>query len=366
MPGCTISLLVSIRTKPPELTMTQLQERPVHVLPSDDDHPAQAIASPVTLDSSHWRREYVHTPVPPPRGTNRMTRTLRSHPQLARTVLSTVTITAAMGLLVGAGLTFLPGHPWAAADSSNGFSAKAVVAGDRPAGVAISADARELFVANSGSSTFLVLKADDLSLIQAVPVPGIHPSAIAVDAAHHTAFLVDRASRRVRAVDTRTGATTADFGTGSDPTAVAVDPVRQRLYVANGGDNSVWAYGIAKGNRIGKLATSGKPVSLALNTTTKRLYVLAGGKVRSYHSTSLKAVGKARSAVGGTSIAVDSGNTYLYLAGPGTMKRWNLATGVANSLAITGAPAAISASTPTGTAYIAVPDEDRVTRFAVR
>ncbi len=346
--------------------MTQLQERPVHLLPSDEDRPAQAIASPVALDNTHWRREYVRTPVPPPRGTNRMTRTLRSHPQLVRTVFSTVTITAAMGLLVGAGLTFLPGHPWAAADSSNGLSANAVVAGDRPAGVAISADARQLFVANSGSSRLLILKADDLSLIQAVPVPGIHPSAIAVDTAHHTAFLVDRASRRVQAVDTTTGATTADFATGSDPTAVAVDPVRQRLYVANGGDNSVWAYGIAKGNRIGKLKTSGKPTSLALNTTTRWLYVLVGGKIKSYDSATLKASGKARSAAGGTSIAVDSGNTFLYLAGPGTMKRWDLATGVANSMTITGAPAAISASTPTGTAYIAVPDEDRVTRFAVR
>lgn len=348
--------------------MTQLQERPVHVLPSDDDRPAQAIASPAlaNIDAGHWRREYVRTPVPPPRGTSRLTRTLRAHPQLAKTVFSTVTVTAAIGLLVGAGLTFLPGHPWAAADSSNGSSAAAVVAGDRPSGVAISADAREVYVATAGSSKLLVLKADDLSLIQSVPVPGLHPSAIAVDAAHHTVFVLDRDARRVGAVNVASGATGARFGTGAQPTAVAVDPVRQRLYVANGADNSVWAYSIATGHRVGTLKTAGKPVSIALNTTTKRLYVLAGGKISSFNSATLKAAGKARSAAGGTTITIDSGNRYLYLAGPGTLKRWDLATGTSSSMAIAGDPAAISASTPAGAAFVAVPDEDRVTRLAVR
>jgi DNA-binding beta-propeller fold protein YncE len=348
--------------------MTQLQERPVHVMPSDDDRPAQAIASPAlaNIDASHWRREYVRTPVPPPRGTNRMTRTFRAHPQLVKTVLSTVTVTAAVGLLVGAALTFLPGHPWAAADSSNGTSASAVVAGDRPAGVAISADARQVYVAASGSSKLLVLKADDLSLIQSVPVPGLHPSAIAVDAAHHTAFLVDSHSRRVAAVDLTSGTVAAEFKTGDAPAAVAVDPVRQRLYVANSADKTVWAYDISNGRRVGTLKTSGKPTSLALNTTTKRLYVLAGGKISSFHSSSLKAAGKARSAAGGSTITVDSGNRYLYLAGPGTLKRWELSSGQSSSMAITGNPAAISASTPAATAFVAVPDEDRLTRVAIR
>ena len=345
--------------------MTQLQERPVHTLPRDDDRPAEAIVSPVTnLDAGRWRREYVRTPVPPPRGTRRMGRTLRSHPQLVRTVLSTGAIIAAMGLLVGAGLTFVPGYPWAAAESNTGTSASAVVAGDRPAGIAISADARQLYVANSGSGKLLILKADDLSLIQAVPLPGLRPSAIAVDAAHRTAFLADRASRRVQAIDVTTGAATAEFGTGAEPAAVAVDPVRERLYVANGG--SVWAYDISTGRRVGTLKTPGAPISLALNPTSKRPYVLPGGKIRSFNSTTLKAAGTARPAAGGTSIAVDSGNTALYLAGPGTLKRWQLATGAASSTAITGVPTAISASTPAGTAFIAVPDEDRVTRFAVR
>jgi DNA-binding beta-propeller fold protein YncE len=347
--------------------MTQLQERPVHVLPSDEDRPAQAIASPVTnLDAGHWRREYVRTPVPPPRGMNPVRRTLRTHPRLVKTTLSTVAVTAAFGLLVGAGLTFLPGHPWALADSSGGLSASAVVAGDQPAGVAISADAREVYVANPGSSKILVLKADDLSLVQAVPLAGLRPSAIAVDAARHTAFVVDPATRRVHAVDLTTGATTAQFRTGDDPAAVAVDPVRRRLYVANSGDNSVWSYQLKNGNRSGTMETSGKPMSLALNTTTKRLYVLAGGKISSFHSSTLKAVGKARSGAGGTSIAVDSGNRYLYLAGPGTLKRWDLTTGAGSSMPIAGNPAAVSASTPAGTAFVAVPDEDRVTRLTVR
>jgi DNA-binding beta-propeller fold protein YncE len=345
--------------------MTQLQERPLHALP--DDTARVSIASPVmNLDAGHWRREYVHTPVPPPRGTNPMSRTLRTHPQLVRTAVSSLTVTVALGLLVAAGLTFLPTHPWAVADSSNGLSSPAVVAGDRPAGVAISADAREVYVANSGSGKLLVLKADDLSLVNSFAIPGTHPTAIAVDTAHHTAFLVDRSSRMVQAVDTVTGAVTMHFSTGADPTAVAVDPVRKRLYVADGTAGSVWAYKTGSGARAGTLKTAAKPVSIALNTTTKRLYVLAGGKIRSYSSTTLKASGKARSAAGGTSITVDSGNRFLYLAGPGTMKRWELSTGTASSMTITGAPAAISASTPTGAAYVAVPDEDRVTRLAVR
>jgi len=345
--------------------MTQLQERPLHVLPNDAERPA--IASPVTnLDASHWRREYVRTPVPPPRGTNPMSRTLRTHPRLVRTALSSLTLTVAVGLIVAAALTILPGHPWAAADSSNGISAAAVVAGDRPAGVAISADARELYVANSGSGRLLILKADDLSLVNSFPIPGLHPTAIAVDTAHHTAYLVDRSTRTVQAIDTVTGATTKRFSTGVDPTAVAVDPVRLRLYVANAGDGSVWAYQTVSGHRAGGLDTKAKPVSIALNTTTKRLYVLAGGKIRSYSSTTLHSAGKARSAAGGTSITVDSGNRFLYLAGPGTMKRWELSTGTASSMSITGAPAAISASTPSGAAYVAIPDEDRVSRLAVR
>lgn len=347
--------------------MTQLQERPLHVLPRDDERPAQAKASPVAnLDVGHWRREYVRTPVPPPRGTNRMRRALRSHKRLVKTAFSTVTITAAIGLLVGAGITFLPGHPWAVADSNTGLSASALSSGDRPAGVAISSDARQVYVATSGSGKILVLKADDLSLIQAVPVAGVRPSAITVDAAHHTAYLVDRSARRVHAVDLNTGATTARFRTGDDPTAVAVDPVGRRLYIANAGDKSVWSYQLKNGRRGVTLETSGKPVSLALNTTTKRLYVLAGGKISSFQAATLKPVGKARSAAGGTSITVDSGNRYLYLAGAGTLKRWELSTGESSSMPITGNPAAISASTPAGTAYVAVPDEDRVTRLAVR
>jgi DNA-binding beta-propeller fold protein YncE len=346
--------------------MTQLQERPLHVLPSDDDHSTRVISSPVTnLDAGHWRREYVRTCVPPPRGTNRMKRTLRTHPQLVKTVLSSVTITAAMGLLVAAGLTFLPGHPWAAADSRNGLSAAAVVAGDRPSGVAISADAREVFVANAGSSTLLILKADDLTLIKSLPIPGLHPTAVAVDTAHHTVFLIARSTGAAEAVDTTTGAITARFTTGANPTAVAVDPVHQRLYVADG-DSSVRVFKTTSGKRVGTLELSARPVSIAVNTTSKRLYVLAAGKIKGFSTSTLKASGKSRSAAGGTSIAVDSGNRYLYLVGPGTMKRWELATGVASSMTIEGAPAAISASTPTGAVYVAVPDEDRLTRFAVR
>ena len=346
--------------------MTQLQERPLHALPNNAERPA-TILSPVTnIDASHWRREYVRTPVPPPRGTNAMSRTLRTHPQLVRTAVSSLTITVALGLMVAAGLTFLPRHPWAAADSSNEISAASVVAGDRPAGVAISADAREVYVANSGSGELLVLRADDLSLVKSFVVPGAHPTAVAVDAAHHTAYLVDRSSRMVQAVDTVTGAVTQHFSTGADPTAVAVDPVHKRLYVADGAGHRVWAYKIDTGARAGSLKTTGEPVSLALNTTTRRLYVLAKGRISSYTNTTLKASGKARSAAGGTSITVDSGNRFLYLAGPGTLKRWDLATGSATSMTITGAPAAISASTPTGAAFVAVPDEDRVTRLAVR
>lgn len=346
--------------------MTQLQERPVHVLPSDDDRPAHPATPAAKFDGGHWRRDYVRTPVPPPRGTSRVRRALRTHPQLVRTAFSTVTVTAAFGLLVGAGLTFLPALPWANADSSQGVSASAVVAGDQPAGVAISADARQVYVANAGSSKILVLKADDLSLIQAIPVAGMRPGALAVDTAHHTAYFLDSAADRVQAVDLVTGASTARFRTGDNPTAVAVDPVGGRLYVANSGDGSVWSYKLKNGKRAATMETSGKPVSLALNTTTKRLYVLAGGKIASLHSTTLKAAGKARSAEGGTTIAVDSGNKHLYLAGPDTLKRWDLTTGESRSLPLSGNPAAISASTPAGAVFVAVPDENRVTKVAVR
>jgi YVTN family beta-propeller protein len=106
-----------------------------------------------------------------------------------------------------------------------------------PAGIAVSADGRTLWTANSRSDSVSVV---DLGTLEVTIVPaGSHPYAVALSPDGRTAYVSDWGGADLATIDTATLAPGPFVAVGTHPSALKVNKVRGELYVANTDSDTV-------------------------------------------------------------------------------------------------------------------------------
>ena len=171
--------------------------------------------------------------------------------------------------------------------------------GNSPAGVVASPDGTRVYVANTGSNTVSVFNTATGQLIDTNPnvagtqsiSVGSSPSALAISADGKRLYVANTGSNSVSVIDTITNKRidanpsifAVDIAVGSLPSALAISADGKRLYVANTGSNSVSVIDTITNKRIDAnpsifavdIAVGSSPSALAISGN--RLYVANTG-----------------------------------------------------------------------------------------
>jgi YVTN family beta-propeller protein len=153
--------------------------------------------------------------------------------------------------------------------------------GHLPFGVALSQDGSRAFVTNWGQQTVSVVDTQTNKVVRTVRV-GLHPGAIAASPTKNEIYVANSDSDSVSVLDSRTGSVlrTIDLRpypnapSGGSPNAVAVSSDGSTLYVTNGGDNDVGVISLTGTPKVlGLIPTAWYPDGVALDPASGKLFV---------------------------------------------------------------------------------------------
>jgi YVTN family beta-propeller protein len=152
--------------------------------------------------------------------------------------------------------------------------------GPQPDAVTLSADGTRAYATNWGGNTVSVLDALTGAKVKDIEV-GMHPNALALNASRAELYVANGDSDSISIVETGTNTVVATVSVspypgapvGSSPNALAVSPDGRRLYVANAGNNAVDIVDLAERKVIAMLPTAWYPTALALSSDGVKLYV---------------------------------------------------------------------------------------------
>ncbi len=145
-----------------------------------------------------------------------------------------------------------------------------------------------VYVSLWSSSTVAIIDADNLNVIQRIPV-GEHPSAMIMDSSSAKLFITNSSENSVSVInlDSMKVTETIDVGliknslVGSTPNALAVSPDNKTLYVANADNNAVAVVSLSNEKQSvvkGFIPTGWYPTAL---TCTESLLIVTNGKGQS-------------------------------------------------------------------------------------
>jgi len=165
---------------------------------------------------------------------------------------------------------------------------RVVPAGANPYAVALSPDGRSAYVSNWGENTLSVLDTTTGALHTTITV-GQHPSALAVNAARGELYAADTDSDQISAINLATNKVTRTLSlapyrgaaVGSNPNALALSPAGDTLYVANAGADAVDVVRLARPRGdaytpdkiAGRIPTGWYPTGLQVGRNGKTLFV---------------------------------------------------------------------------------------------
>ena len=196
-----------------------------------------------------------------------------------------------------------------------------------PAAVAVNPSTKQIYVASSqggstpGSVTVIdgtgLTGASDSALSPTIPV-GNNPTAVEVNAATNTTYVLNQGSNSVSAINgSNLAATPVAIMVGSNPTAIAVDPATANAYVANSGDGTVT---VINGTIVNPtpIMVGGTPSAVAVDPARNKIYVANFG---SNNVTVIDGVTNGTTAVSvgspSNAIAVDTAANNIYVANSG-------------------------------------------------
>ena len=154
---------------------------------------------------------------------------------------------------------------------------------DRPAGLAVSADGRTLWAANSDSDSVSVV---DLATAAVTIIPaGANPYAVALSPDGRTAYVSNWGGTSLTTIDTATRTPKRSIKVGQHPSALKVNRLRSELYVANTDGDTVSVIDLKTGavaRTIDLAPYPGAPVgsspnAFALSPRGDTLYVANAG-----------------------------------------------------------------------------------------
>jgi YVTN family beta-propeller protein len=152
--------------------------------------------------------------------------------------------------------------------------------GSFPAGMALSRDARHLYVAANLADSLLVLDTQAKSIVGAVDV-GRQPWGVALHPMLPQAYVSNRVDRTLSIVDTEHMEVLATVPTGAGPNAVAVSPSGDKIFVANATSDDLTVFDVNAPESVRTISLTpfpgaqpgSSPNALAFAPDGSRLYV---------------------------------------------------------------------------------------------
>jgi len=196
-----------------------------------------------------------------------------------------------------------PGHVYVYDGTTYGHVTTLQLHNNPDAYIAVDKTRNRVYVTNQGSGNVSVIQDADTATTAAIPpdtpaaeppaprpdepspitcpywitntVVGTGPQGIAVDDAHHVAYVANGTASTISRVSLDTNLEEATSGTGlvAGPTAVAVNATTQIVYVANGSSTSITVFDGTSLLSIGYVSLLQKPKHIYLATDIYRAYV---------------------------------------------------------------------------------------------
>jgi len=114
-----------------------------------------------------------------------------------------------------------------------------IAVGKAPAGIAASADGRELYVANSGSNTISVIDTATNRVTNTIGNFGYSPVELALSGDGQTLYTTNPDSDNVSVIDTVSCTVTGRISVGKRPCCIVVDQDRRKIYVTNTASHTI-------------------------------------------------------------------------------------------------------------------------------
>ena len=146
----------------------------------------------------------------------------------------------------------------------------------RPADVAVDETTHTAYVVGDGGLSLINLVTG--RVIRTFALPGIDPTAVALDAPAHLAYVLDEVTEtdNLAIVDTTAGTVVATARVGKWPQDVAVDPTTDTVYTANFGDETVSVIDTTTRRVVDTVLTPDGASELVVDPDTHLLYVQGG------------------------------------------------------------------------------------------
>jgi YVTN family beta-propeller protein len=154
-----------------------------------------------------------------------------------------------------------------------------------------SAQARLVYVTNSGNSTVSALDAGTGSVVANVGV-GSEPVDVAIAPDGSRAYVVNKGSNSVSVIDTVTQTVIANIGVGREPDGIAVSPSGAFAYVSDFGDESASLISTATESvPIGPIHVGKEPEGVAISTDGSTAFVARASGVVAISTAANQVVG---------------------------------------------------------------------------
>jgi YVTN family beta-propeller protein len=148
--------------------------------------------------------------------------------------------------------------------------------GHGPTAIAVNAATHRAYVANGDSDRVLVIDTTSDSVVASIET-GEGPSGTAVNPMNGRVYVTNRFSDTLSVIDSATNSVLAQVSAGAEPAGVAVDIAGNRIYVANNEDDSVTVVNGVTNTLITTVPVGGSPEGVAIDPASGRVYVCNSG-----------------------------------------------------------------------------------------
>ncbi len=194
--------------------------------------------------------------------------------------------------------------------------------GESPEAIAVDTAHHRAYVANFDSSNLAVIDTTLQAVVAFVPV-GLNPLAVAVDGTSGRVFVADSYENEVTVVDGTTLAVLRTVHVGDKPSAIAYDGADDHVYVANQDSANVTVFEGATGTVVANFGVGDQPTAAAYDATEGHVYVanIGSGTVSVIDTATLTVTDTVTVGSGPTGLAVNglTGDVYVANAGAGNV-----------------------------------------------
>jgi YVTN family beta-propeller protein len=172
----------------------------------------------------------------------------------------------------------------------------------------------------NGSNQVAVVNLSTNTFVSYIPV-GINPYGVAMTPDAKEVYIANDGSDDVSVISTSSNTVIATIPVGSGPGGIVISPDGGKVYVANQNSNTISVISTGTHAVVNTIAVSTFPTGLAVNNDGSRVYVSAGSNIAVVNTATNSQVaaipiGSAFSTPGGLAVSPDGTRVYAAISGP--------------------------------------------------